>query len=367
MRRWIIVIVLIVVAAGAAAAWWFTRPKRPADALLLYGNVDFRQADLAFDNSERITAMLVEEGDHVRAGQLLAKLDTARLAAQSAEAQATVAAQQAAVARLHHGTRPEEIAQARANVQAAQAEQVNARQQYDRLAALGSRLNGAAVSQQEVDNAKAALKTADARLEVAQRALALAEVGPRREDIDQAEAQLRASAARLKLIEQQVKDAELFAPTDGVIRARLMEPGEMASPQRPVYSLAITDPKWIRAYVAETDLGQVKPGAAATVTIDSFPGRHYDGWVGFISPVAEFTPKSVQTEALRSSLVYEVRIYVHDPRDELRLGMPATVKLAREQNGASTRPSGSAIEPAPVRSSSSAPSSAPAPATRGVQ
>jgi HlyD family secretion protein len=152
--------------------------------------------------------------------------------------------------------------------------------------------------------------------------------GPRQEDILQGEAQLRASRARLQLLRRQLADADLAAPTDAIVRSRLLEPGEMASPQRPVYTLAITDPKWVRAYVSETDLGRLHPGATAAVIADSFPGRSFPGWVGFISSVAEFTPKAVQTEELRSSLVYEVRVFVKDPKDELRLGMPATVRIA---------------------------------------
>jgi HlyD family secretion protein len=122
-------------------------------------------------------------------------------------------------------------------------------------------------------------------------------------------------------------DTKLFAPDNAVVRSRLMEPGELASPQHAVFALAIMDPKWVRAYVSESDLGKVKPGMKAHLTVDSFPDRQFDGWVGFISPVAEFTPKAVQTEELRTSLVYEVRVFVKDPRDELRLGMPATVHL----------------------------------------
>ena len=101
----------------------------------------------------------------------------------------------------------------------------------------------------------------------------------------------------------------------------------MASPQKPVFSLAITDPKWVRAYVSEPELGKIHEGMTATVSVDSFPNRRFEGWVGFISPVAEFTPKAVQTQELRPSLVYEVRVFVKDPSDELRLGMPATVHL----------------------------------------
>jgi HlyD family secretion protein len=165
---------------------------------------------------------------------------------------------------------------------------------------------------------------------VNQRALELAVLGPRKEDIAEAEARLQADEAQLALLRQQLSDAQLAAPMDAVVRTRILEPGDMASPQKPVFSLAITDPKWVRAYVSEPDLGKVHPGMAASVAVDSFPDRRFDGWVGFISPVAEFTPKTVQTEELRTSLVYELRVFVKDPADELRLGMPATVYLPLE-------------------------------------
>ncbi len=101
----------------------------------------------------------------------------------------------------------------------------------------------------------------------------------------------------------------------------------MASPQRPVYTLALTDPIWVRAYVQGPDLGKLKPGMAAEASTDSYPGKHYRAWIGYISPTAEFTPKSVETTEVRSNLVYQVRIFVCNPQDELRLGMPATVTI----------------------------------------
>jgi HlyD family secretion protein len=161
-----------------------------------------------------------------------------------------------------------------------------------------------------------------------QKALALTIAGPRPEEVAEAEARLRAAEAQLALLQQQLADAQLVAPVHGTVRTRLMEPGEMASPQKPVFSLAVTDPKWVRAYVSEPDLGKVSPGMAASVMVDSFPQRRFEGWVGFISPIAEFTPKTVQTTELRTSLVYEVRVFVKDPEDALRLGMPATVSLS---------------------------------------
>jgi HlyD family secretion protein len=282
---------------------------------------------LSFNNSERIAAVLVQEGDRVRQGQLLARLDTARLEPQLAQAEAQVAAQLQVVKRLRSGSRPEEIAQARANLQAAKADLTNARQQYERWKSAAEISAGRAVRQQDVDNARTAVQVAEARLAVVQKTLDLAIAGPRREEINENEARLKASEAQASVLRQQLKDAQLIAPVDAVIRTRLMEPGEMASPQRPVFSLAITDPKWVRAFISEPDLGKIKPGMPAAIVVDSFSGRRFDGWIGFISPVAEFTPKTVQTEELRTSLVYEVRAFVKDPADELRLGMPASVYL----------------------------------------
>jgi HlyD family secretion protein len=185
-----------------------------------------------------------------------------------------------------------------------------------------------------MDAAKAALDNADAKLAVNHKALALQLAGPRKEDVAQGDAQLRADQAQLALLQQQLKDADLLAPLDAVVRSRIVEPGEIASPQKTAFTLAIIDPKWVRAYVGEPDLGSVHEGMRATVTVDAFGGRSFPVWVGFISPVAEFTPKSVETTELRSSLVYEIRVFVHDPGDELRLGMPATVHLSLRRDGA---------------------------------
>jgi HlyD family secretion protein len=190
------------------------------------------------------------------------------------------------------------------------------------------------ISRQAFDTTQAASEEADAKVELNRKAYELEVKGPRKEDLDQAEAQLHADQAQLALMRQQLADAQLVAPFDAVIRSRLMEPGEMASPEKPVFSLAIINPKWVRTYVSETELGRIFPGMSASVAADSFPTKRFAGWIGFISPVAEFTPKSVETSELRTSLVYEVRVFVKDPTDELRLGMPATVYVPLGQ----TRP-----------------------------
>jgi HlyD family secretion protein len=332
MKRAILVVTaLLVIGLLAGLAWWFNHRDGAPREIVLYGNVDLRQVQLSFNNSERIAEVLVQEGERVRKGQVLARLDTRRLEPQVAQAEAQTAAQRQVVQRLRSGSRPEEIAQARANVDSAKADAVNARQQYERIKSAAEISAGRAVRQQDVDSAKAALQVAEAKLAVNERALELAVIGPRKEDIAEAEARLRANEAQLALLRQQLVDAQLLAPLDAVVRTRVLEPGDMASPQRPVFSLAITDPKWVRAYVPEPNLGKLQEGMTAAVAVDSFPERRFEGWVGFISPVAEFTPKAVQTEELRTSLVYEVRVFVKDPSDELRLGMPATVYLSTDK------------------------------------
>ena len=337
-RKALLLVLIVVVAATGGFIWWNSRNGDDRKELVLHGNVDLRQVELAFNNSERIAAVLVQEGDRVGRGQVLARLDTSRLEPQLAQVEAQAVAQRQVVQRLRNGSRPEEIAQARANIEAARADAVNARLQHERLKSAAEISGGRAVRQQDVDNAKAAVQVAEAKLVVSQRALDLALAGPREEEVAENEARFRANEAQAALLRQQLADSQLMAPMDAVVRTRVMEPGEMATPQKPVFALAITDPKWVRVYVSEPNLGKVRSGMAATVAVDSFPNRRFEGWIGFISPVAEFTPKTVQTEELRSSLVYEVRVFVKDPADELRLGMPASAYVSLDEtNAAETR------------------------------
>jgi HlyD family secretion protein len=320
--------IIAAVAAIGLGAWYWSRPAANDKELVLYGNVDLRQVALAFPASERVARVLAEEGQKVHAGEVLAELDTRGLRLKLAEAEAQANAQQQALARLKAGTRPEELAQSRARTAAAQADADLARDQLERITAVQQDSNGRAVSQQDADSARARAKAAQAALEQARQGQALAQHGPRREDIAQAQAQLEAAQAAIALINHQLDEAMLKAPVDALVRARLMEPGDMASPQRPVYTLAIADPKWVRTYVREADLGRIKPGMAAGISIDSLPGKTLAGKVGYISSVAEFTPKTVQTEELRTALVYEVRVLAEDKADVLRMGMPATVRIA---------------------------------------
>ncbi len=325
-RPWLALAVGVVVAASLGAWWYAGRHHGPAD-IVLYGNVDLREVDLAFNDSGRIDTVAVQEGDRVHPGEALARLDTSRMRPMLAQAAAQAAAERAVLARLRHGSRPQEIAQARANVALARAQQQQALVQYSRVATVFRRSKGRAVSRQDVTDAQAAAAVAVARTRVAREALHLAVLGPRREDIEQASALLAADEAQVALLRRELADAVLRAPLAAVVRTRVAEPGDMASPQRTVFTLAITNPKWVRAYIPETDLGRVHPGMKATVAVDAFPRRRFPGWVGFISSEAQFTPRAVETPQLRTSLVYEIRVFVDDPHDELRLGMPATVYL----------------------------------------
>jgi HlyD family secretion protein len=330
MKKRILLGVFLAAVAGVSVTW-FLRDDPDSDRLRLHGNVDLRHVELPFKDNERIVEVLVEEGDKVASGQVLARLDVGRLRPRIAQAEAQVAAQTEVLRRLTNGSRPEEIAQARANVDSARADEKNASSRHERLQEISRTSGNRAISQLDLDEAQANLQVAQARLQSARKALQLAVAGPRVEDLAREKAQLEAVNAELELLRRQFADAELIAPMAAVVRSRLMEPGEMATPQRPVFSLALTDPKWVRVYVSEMNLGQIKPGMTASIRIDSLPDHPLHGWVGFISSMAEFTPKAVQTEDLRTSLVYEVRVFVADPEDVLRLGMPATVQVDLRQ------------------------------------
>lgn len=321
---------LIAILAGAAYGLftYFNRDVNSAAHLTLYGNVDIRQVQLAFNASGRVESLPLQEGDRVKTGQTVAKLEDVRYRAMVAQARSKVAAKEQTVARLKSGSRPEEIAQARAKLDQAQARLSDATKLYKRhkvLAKTGS------LPPQTFDNTTASYDAAKAEVEAARQALELAVKGPRVEDISAAEADLAAAQAELELAQKNLADTELVAPSAGVIQARILEPGDMASPQRPAYTLALTNPVWIRAFVEEPDLGKIAPGMTAYIATDSYPNKIYKGWVGYVSPTAEFTPKRVQTAELRTKLVYRMKIIVCNPAGELRLGMPVTVSIDLNQ------------------------------------
>ena len=334
--RWSrIVLVALAVAALAGGGYygWRTHlaPGGEGDApLKLYGNVDIRQVDLAFNAEGKIAELRVEEGDRVEQGQLLARLDDAPYQNLVDAARARLARSRAQLAELEAGTRPPELARARAAVDAAQAAVEQTQATLERRRRLLSQGN---TSQARFDEAKRAYEQAKSRLEQRRQELELAERGPRQERIAAAKAERAFNKATLALAQDRLDNTELHAPAAGTVLTRIREAGATVGPTAPVLTLALRTPMRVRTYVGEPNLGRVKPGMPVTVTTDSAPDTAYRGHVGFVSPTAEFTPKTVQTQELRTELVYRVRVIVENPDDRLRQGMPVTVTLQPKTAG----------------------------------
>lgn len=331
-----LLVIPVVLALAAGGAWWTTRERAAAGAeLVLQGNIDIRQVDLAFNASGRIAELRVQEGERVAPGQLLARLDTTRLQLALAQAEALAAAQRSQVAKLRAGSRPEEIRQAAALRDAARAAVADAEQVYRRQQELVARKF---VSPQQLDTAKNALDAAREKLKAADESHRLAVLGPRAEDLAAAEASLKAQEAAVAGLKQDIAEGELKAPAAGVVQNRVLEAGDMASAQKTALTLALADPLWARVYLPEPALGRIAVGARATVVTDSQPERPHAGWVGYVAPTAEFTPKNVETAELRTSLVYQARVFVCDAAHALRQGMPVTVRIAYDQPAAKAPP-----------------------------
>ena len=322
-------IVVMVVIVAITAYWVMNKDEDSVNELTLYGNVDIRQVSLAFEGSGRIKALNVQEGDRVQEGQVLAVLDTQALDIQSKQAQAQLVVQQQAVDEQDAGTRPEEIAQAKAQVVSVQAQLDKATKDLQRYQALFNSTGGKAISKQEIDGAQSNVNTAIASVKERQANLVLLEKGARKEDRTAAKAQVDVTKANLDLMQYKIAQSQLRSPVNAVVRARLQEVGDMTTAQKTVYTLALTNPKWVRVYANEADLSEIKIGSTAQLIRDSKPSQPIQGTIGYISSVAEFTPKTVQTEDIRTTLVYEVRVYVQDLNDQLKMGQPVTVKMAK--------------------------------------
>jgi HlyD family secretion protein len=317
------------------SVWRFASvPAEEPAQLTLSGNIDVRQVNLTFKVGGRIETLAFDEGDLVKAGQVVATLDRRYFDDDLRLARAQRDATASALSRLENGSRPEEIAEARALVAERKATLERARADLERA----ERAFGTGVaSKQDRDLARATRDEAEARLKSAEQSLRLAELGPREEDIAQSRAQLRAEEARVLVAERNLADSSLIAPNDGVILTRAREKGAIVQPGETVFTLTLVSPVWVRTYLNEPDLGLVQPGMVAAVTTDSAPNRPYGGHIGFISPTAEFTPKTVETRELRTDLVYRVRVIVDNPDGGLRQGMPVTVRIALSGTRAKSR------------------------------
>ena len=320
-RKLFILIFVAVLAAACAIAAYLFYEKKSDGHLTIYGNVDIRTVNLGFRVGGKLEALFVDEGDAVKPGQLLGQLDKAPFEIALAQSRAAVAAQQAQFTKLQAGFRSEEIEQARAVAQERRTALDYAEKLYKRQVEL---LPSRAVSANDVDNSRTARDQARAALEAAQSQLDLYESGNRYEDIDAARASLMQAQAAQAQAELNLSDTELMTPSAGTVLTRAVEPGTMLAAGSPVFSISLTRPVWVRAYVDGHNLYRAVPGTQLMIYGD-YRSEPYKGSIGFVSPTAEFTPKSVQTPELRTDLVYRLRIIVENPDDRLRQGMPVTI------------------------------------------
>jgi len=298
------------------------QPASPEGPLVLSGNLELVDARLSFKYPGRVAERLVDEGQRVKAGQTVARLDDSEQIQEVALRRAELGAAQALLAELEAGSRPQEIAAAEAVLRSAQAERERAELDFIRQEEL---LRRNAIPAREFESARAQLRVAEARVAEARERSRLIQAGPRPETILQARARTEQAAASLALAQTRLDQARLVSTVDGVVLSHHAEAGEFVAAGTPVVTVADTVHMWVRAYLNETDLGRLRLGQRVTVRTDAAANRTHEGTVAFISSEAEFTPKSVQTPKERVRLVYRVKVDVLNRSGELKTGMPADV------------------------------------------
>jgi HlyD family secretion protein len=391
MKKRILVLLLVLLLAGAAVYALRGIGKTPDNRIVVSGNIELTEVNIAFKTAGRLIERNVDEGDAVKKGQIVARLDRDQLVAQRdretaglesaasqlAQAQTSVeweratlaadietrkadlAAAEARLAELRSGSRPQEKLDARAAVDSAAAEVERAKKDWDRAQTLYKNDD---ISTAQFDQYRSRWQSAEALLRQAKEREALVLAGPRIEQIDAQQAQVerargalkmaqanalemerrkqemttrRAEMARSKagmaLIDSQLSDTVAVSPVDGVVLVKAADVGEVLAPGTSVVTVGDIEHPWLRGYINETDLGKVKLGSKAKVTTDSYKGRVYDGRVTFISSEAEFTPKQIQTQQERVKLVYRIKIELDNPRRELKSNMPADAEILLEQ------------------------------------
>ncbi len=325
MKKKIFLIVgILVVAIAVIVVVSHLRDRKDDNVIALSGNVEVTEANIGFKIPGRLAERPVDEGQRVKKGDLLARLDSAEPESIVRQNRAALEEAETRLAELKAGSRKQEIGQAAANVDAHEAELLRIRKDYERAELLYK--NGA-ISAAQYDAAKSSYDSRAAMVKNAREALSLVKEGPRKEDIRMAEHRVAQLRAALATSEERLKDTVLYAPFEGVILRKNAELGETVAQGTPVFILGDLDNPWIKVYVKEDKLGLVKPGQKAKVTTDTFKGKSYEGTVSYVSSEAEFTPKTVQTQEERVRLVFGVKVSVKNENWELKPGMPADVRI----------------------------------------
>ena len=387
MKRVILIVVILAVLGAAGMLAYRTMHTEPTDRILVSGNIELTQVDIAFKTSGRLIERTVNEGDVVQKDMVIARLDREQLLRQRDTAQAALGTAQAQLAesesalkwqretmqadlqlrnadlsaaksqllQLKNGSRPQEIQEATAAVAAAQSQYDQAKKDWDRAQTLYKNDD---ISTSQFDQFRTRFESADANLKQTKEHAGLVQAGPRAETIESASAQVERAQASLRmgqanaietkrreqdivarqgdieraksqiaLIDSELADTIAVSPINGIVLVKAADPGEILAPGTSVVTVGDIEHPWLRAYIREQDLGRVKLGAKAKVTTDSFPGKVYDGHITFISSEAEFTPKQIQTSEERVKLVYRVKIEIDNSRHELKSNMPADAEI----------------------------------------
>lgn len=328
MKR-ILLAVLLIGSLAALGAWFYWSAEKPNPGVLrLAGHIEATETDLGFKVPGKIAAIHFEEGQEVRAGDVVAELESQDLRREVDAAQARLASARAGLAKLEAGYRPQEVREAQAAMNQAQADYDDKARDFSRMQNLFERKT---VSASTRDKAEAAYLMAREALRRARENYDLFKSGYRREDIEAARADARQAQASLELAQTRLGYATITAPVTGVVLARPMEPGQVAAVGATVLTLGDLDHAWFEGYIPETDLAKVRYEQKAAVTTDTFPGKRYPAWVSYIAAKAEFTPKSVETFKERVTLVYRTKIRVENPHHELKPGMPAEAVIFVDQ------------------------------------
>jgi HlyD family secretion protein len=322
MKRAIPILILLaaVIAAGVHYYPRFVKKSEATNKLTLSGNIEAHESLVSFKVAGRIVELPIEEGQQIAQGALLARLEDADSKQKVAIDVANVRVRESDLALTMAGTRQQEVKAAQQTMLDAQADLDEKKLDNDRAQRLFDKDE---VSAQDRDLAATAFKRSEAVFKAAEQHYNEAVEGSRKEDIAIAQANLNAASADLGLSRVNLDYTKLHAPSSGVITVRQAELGEVVVPGTPVVTLADLDHIWLRAYIAETDLGRIHWGQEATVTTDTYPGKQYRGRISFLASNAEFTPKSVQTNQERVTLVYRIKIDIDNPNHELKPGMPA--------------------------------------------